>query len=101
MECYQLAESLIGTQRLWSKHCGGLIIWKDGIPDELILKENQIKVDKYDVEENNWYIDNRFLKREKINKQLFISLSSGDHIISCVDDKGRTSTVKITIKYAL
>ncbi len=53
LECYQLAESLIGTQRLWSKHCGGLIIWKDGIPPELILKENQILMDKYDVEREN------------------------------------------------
>ena len=53
LECYQLAESLIGTQRLWSKHCGGLIIWKDGIPQDLILKENQILMDKYDVEREN------------------------------------------------
>ncbi len=54
-----------------------------------------------DVKENNWYVDNQFLKREKVSKQLFISLSSGAHTISCVDDKGRTSTVTITIKYAL
>ena len=54
-----------------------------------------------DVKENNWYVDDQFLKREKVSKQLFISLSSGDHTISCVDDKGRTSSVKITVKYAL
>jgi DNA polymerase III alpha subunit len=53
LECLKIAESLIGTQRLWSKHCGGLIIWKDGIPKELILKENQILMDKYDVEREN------------------------------------------------
>lgn len=53
-KCYDIADSLIGKQRMWSKHCGGIVIWKDGIPEDLILKENQIKVDKYDVENNNW-----------------------------------------------
>lgn len=53
-KCYRIAEQLLGKQRNWSKHCGGIVIWKDGIPEELILKENQIAVDKYDVEEHNW-----------------------------------------------
>lgn len=53
-KCYRIAEQLLGKQRNWSKHCGGIVIWKDGIPKELILKENQIAVDKYDVEEHNW-----------------------------------------------
>jgi len=53
-KCYQIAESLIGEQKNWSKHCGGIVIWKEGIPEDLILKENQIKADKYDVEEQNW-----------------------------------------------
>ena len=48
-------KELIGKQRNWSKHCGGIIIWKEGIPENLILKENQLKlIDKYDVEDNNW-----------------------------------------------
>lgn len=50
----ETAKELLGKQRMWSKHCGGIVIWKDGIPENLILKENQIAVDKYDVEENNW-----------------------------------------------
>jgi len=53
-KCLRIAEELIGKQRMWSKHCGGIVIWKEGIPEELILKENQIAVDKYDVEEQNW-----------------------------------------------
>lgn len=53
-KCKKIAESLLGEQRMWSKHCGGIVIWKDGIPENLILKDNQIKVDKYDVENNNW-----------------------------------------------
>jgi len=53
-KCYEIADELMGKQRNWSKHCGGIVIWKDGIPEDLILKENQIAVDKYDVEDNNW-----------------------------------------------
>jgi len=52
-KCYDIADQLMGQQRNWSKHCGGIVIWKDGIPEDLILKENQIKLDKYDVEEQN------------------------------------------------
>ena len=52
-KCYDIADQLMGQQRNWSKHCGGIVIWKDGIPENLILKENQIKLDKYDVEEQN------------------------------------------------
>ena len=53
-KCYRIAHNLLGKQKNWSKHCGGIVIWKDGIPKDMILKENQIAVDKYDVEENNW-----------------------------------------------
>mgnify|MGYP003301780595 FL=1 len=53
-KCFQIAKELIGKQRNWSKHCGGIIIWKEGIPENLILKENQLAIDKYDVEDNNW-----------------------------------------------
>ena len=53
-KCYKIADQLLGEQKNWSKHCGGIVIWKDGIPKDLILKDNQIAVDKYDVEDNNW-----------------------------------------------
>ena len=53
-KCFQISKELIGKQRNWSKHCGGIIIWKEGIPENLILKENQLAIDKYDVEDNNW-----------------------------------------------
>ena len=34
-------------------HCGGLIIYPDSIPQDLVLKDNQIRLTKYDVEEQN------------------------------------------------
>ena len=38
----RLREQLMGKQRNWSKHCGGIVIWKDGMAENLILKDNQI-----------------------------------------------------------
>jgi error-prone DNA polymerase len=49
------AKSLLGTQRQWSLHCGGLIVFNDKVPSDLWLKQDkkQIVLDKYDVEEQN------------------------------------------------
>ena len=49
------AKSLVGKQRQWSLHCGGLIVFNDRVPNELWLKpeRRQILLDKYDVEEQN------------------------------------------------
>tara|TARA_B100001115_G_C15834914_1_gene417275 strand:- start:1011 stop:2399 length:1389 start_codon:yes stop_codon:yes gene_type:complete len=49
------AKSLVGKQRQWSLHCGGLIVFNDKVPNELWLKpeRRQILLDKYDVEEQN------------------------------------------------
>ena len=49
------AKSLIGKQRQWSLHCGGLIVFNDTVPDDLWLDKSrrQIILDKYDVEQQN------------------------------------------------
>ena len=47
------AAELVGQHRHWSLHCGGLIVYDDEIPPELILKDNQISLTKYDVDEQN------------------------------------------------
>ena len=51
----QYAKSLIGQQRQWSLHCGGLIVFNDKVPQDLWLDKSrkQIILDKYDVEEQN------------------------------------------------
>ena len=49
------AKFLIGKHRTWALHCGGVIIFKDKIPQDLILdkERDQIAVTKYDVDDNN------------------------------------------------
>jgi penicillin-binding protein 1C len=52
-----------------------------------------------DVREQCWYLNNRYLGRMKTGEKLFLPLSSGQYIASCLDDKGRLSTVKIVVKH--
>ena len=47
------AEQLVGSHRHWSLHCGGIIVYEDGVPAELVLKDNQISLTKDDVDERN------------------------------------------------
>ena len=52
-EIKRQARELVGEHRHWSLHCGGIIIYDDSVPEDLILKENQIRLTKYDVDEQN------------------------------------------------
>jgi penicillin-binding protein 1C len=54
-----------------------------------------------EVREQIWYIDEKYLGRRRSRERLFVSLQNGDHTITCMDDRGRISSVKITVKYAL
>ena len=40
------ANELQGTQRCFSLHCGGIVIFEEGVPDEYFLKEYSIFVEK-------------------------------------------------------
>ena len=54
-----------------------------------------------DVNEHIWYLDDAYLCRNKPGEKLFVALRNGEHRVSCLDDKGRMSSVHITIKQAL
>ncbi len=49
-EVIKTATTLMETFRGYSLHCGGIVIFDDKIPDKWILKDNQIKLNKDDVE---------------------------------------------------
>jgi penicillin-binding protein 1C len=54
-----------------------------------------------DVNEHIWYLDDTYLGRNKPGDKLFVSLRDGEHRVSCLDDKGRISSVHITVKQML
>lgn len=47
----RLANKLIGKKRCISKHCGGILIFDRAVPKSLINAENQILLDKYEIED--------------------------------------------------
>ena len=50
-EAERLAQKLIGKKNYISKHCGGVLIFDRKVPKSLINAENQILLDKYEIED--------------------------------------------------
>ncbi len=51
------------------------------------------------VKEQYWYINDRFYKKTKPGENIFYQPSKKELKISCLDDKGRSETVKINVFY--
>lgn len=47
----RLAKKLLGKKRCISKHCGGILIFDRSVPKSLINADNQILLDKYEIED--------------------------------------------------
>jgi len=47
----RLTQKLLGKKRCISKHCGGILIFDRAVPKSLINGENQILLDKYEIED--------------------------------------------------
>lgn len=54
-----------------------------------------------DVRQHNWYINERYLGNSRNNEKMFVPLKEGNHVITCVDDKGRISSVRVVVKYVM
>jgi penicillin-binding protein 1C len=54
-----------------------------------------------EVNKHRWYIDERFIGSNKAGTRLFLTLHEGLHTITCLDDKGRMSSVKVTVRLIL
>jgi membrane carboxypeptidase/penicillin-binding protein PbpC len=52
-----------------------------------------------DVREQYWYLNNTYLGRFKAGEKLFKILASGQYSASCLDDKGRLSTIKFIVNH--
>lgn len=48
-------QELKGTLKNYSLHCGGIVIFPESIPEDLLLAENQIKLNKDEVEKNGYF----------------------------------------------
>jgi len=50
-EANRITKKLLGKKRCISKHCGGILIFDRAVPKSLINGENQILLDKYEIED--------------------------------------------------
>mgnify|MGYP000043882898 CR=1 FL=1 len=50
-EAERIAKKLLGKKNYISKHCGGVLIFDRKVPKSLINGENQILLDKYEIED--------------------------------------------------
>lgn len=71
-EITKTASSLCDTFRGYSLHCGGIVIFDDQIPHNLILKGNQLRLNKDQVE------DNGFIKIDILSNRALAQLSDLD-----------------------
>lgn len=54
-EVLNRAQALLGKQKNYSLHCGGIVIFPDSVPDDLKLTDTQIKLNKDEVEANGLF----------------------------------------------
>lgn len=54
-----------------------------------------------DVRELIWYVNEKLFGRTRAGEKLFVSLADGNHTLTCLDDKGRMSSVQIKVKHVL
>ena len=50
-EAKRIERKLIGKKRAISKHCGGIVMFTRQLPKSLISQDNQILLDKYEIED--------------------------------------------------
>ncbi|MBC7450128.1 MAG: penicillin-binding protein 1C, partial [Cytophagales bacterium] len=65
------------------------------VPAEIQLKS----IVPSDVTKVYWYINNRFYKEATPKEEVFFLPEEGSTKISCSDDRGRNSTVQITVEF--
>jgi penicillin-binding protein 1C len=51
-----------------------------------------------DITQHFWYVNNAFLGRKHAGEKIFFTMKEGQQVITCADDKGRASTVTITVR---
>ena len=51
-EAKRIERKLLGKKRAISKHCGGIVMFTRKLPKSLISEDNQILLDKHEVEDS-------------------------------------------------
>jgi penicillin-binding protein 1C len=72
---------------------------------EYLIEENSRQeillqaVSEQTVTKHYWFVNGKHYKNCKVGEKIFFNPKFGKNTITCVDDKGRESTVEINVKY--
>jgi len=86
-----------GTGPVIQSPSDGMTYYLLGDDQQLFLKASS----HLEVREHAWYIGDRYLGRRKAGEKLFAKIGEGDHTLSCMDDRGRVSTVRFKVRRLL
>ena len=50
-----------------------------------------------DVNEHRWFLNKKYIEKSKTDEKLFLQLDAGKYELTCIDDKGRSSSIKFNI----
>ena len=89
--------------RVYDENAPRIISLTDGIEYILYAKEKQQLMLRASCENGvkkiYWYLNNKFYKSAESGEKVFFTPNEGDIKISCTDDKGRNSNIRITVKF--
>ena len=54
-----------------------------------------------DVRAHRWYMDDMYLGTNRPGEKLFVHPRQGEHTIACLDDRGRLTSVRISVRYMM
>lgn len=72
----------------------------DAMTYYLVSKKQELSLQAtplVDVTTHAWYLDDRYLGTVKAGTRWLVHVGAGDHIVCCVDDKGRTTRTKFKV----
>lgn len=93
----EIADELMGTVRNVSLHCGGIIVFKDSVPEDLLIPEtdDQVRLDKLETESSGLFkIDilssNSLSQLNEIDTRSLDSYPETDCLVSEMLSSGRS-----------
>jgi membrane carboxypeptidase/penicillin-binding protein PbpC len=46
-----------------------------------------------------WYLNKKFVSKAAANAPVYINAVKGEHAVTCVDDRGRSTTISFRVTY--
>jgi penicillin-binding protein 1C len=92
-----------GCTRVFAGDGPGIMSPSDGMTYYLMRTDQKLCLQAssgIDVREHVWYVDDRYIGRTTAADRLFVDVGRGEHAVVCVDDRGRSSRVRIRIVQA-